>query len=86
MYGFLPVTQPLKEYKSSVFSSSLIRLQEIANNLPKLLLTDRLERTVQYLSKDDLDVSELIDRSNAEEINLAMSQMSFIAHAYILGG
>jgi len=86
MYGFLPVTQPLKEYKSSVFSSSLIRLQEIANNLPKLLLTDRLERTVQSLSKDDLDVSELIDRSNAEEINLAMSQMSFIAHAYILGG
>ena len=64
----------------------MFRIQEVANNLPKLLLTDRVERTINSLSKDDFDVSELLDKNSEEEINLAMSQLSFIAHAYILGG
>ena len=86
MNGFLPINPPLKEYHSSSDSSSLLRIQEVANNLPKLLLTDRVERTINSLSKDDFDVSELLDKNSEEEINLAMSQLSFIAHAYILGG
>ncbi len=86
MNGFLPINPPLKEYHSSSAFSSLFRIQEVANNLPKLLLTDRVERTINSLSKDDFDVSELLDKNSEEEINLAMSQLSFIAHAYILGG
>ena len=86
MNGFLPINPPLKEYHSSSAFSSLLRIQEVANNLPKLLLTDRVERTINSLSKDDFDVSELLDKNSEEEINLAMSQLSFIAHAYILGG
>ena len=86
MNGFLPINPPLKEYHSSSASSSLLRIQEVADNLPKLLLTDRVERTINSLTKDDFDVSELLDKNSEEEINLAMSQLSFIAHAYILGG
>ena len=86
MNGFLPINLPLKKYHSSSAFSSLFRIQEVANNLPKLLLTDRVERTINSLSKDDFDVSELLDKNSEEEINLAMSQLSFIAHAYILGG
>ena len=86
MNGFLPINPPLKKYHSSSAFSSLFRIQEVANNLPKLLLTDRVERTINSLSKDDFDVSELLDKNSEEEINLAMSQLSFIAHAYILGG
>ena len=86
MNGFLPINPPLKEYGSSSDSASLLRIQEVANNLPKLLLTDRVERTINLLSTDDFEVSELLDKNSEEEINLAMSQLSFIAHAYILGG
>ena len=86
MNGFLPINPPLKEYHSSSAFSSLLRIQEVANNLPKLLLTDRVERTINSLTQDDFDVSELLDKNSEEEINLAMSQLSFIAHAYILGG
>ena len=86
MNGFLPINPPLKEYGSSSDSASLLRIQEVANDLPKLLLTDRVERTINSLSTDDFDVGELLDKNSEEEINLAMSQLSFIAHAYILGG
>ena len=86
MNGFLPINPPLKEYGSSSDSASLLRIKEVANDLPKLLLTDRVERTIKSLSTDDFDVSELLDKNSEEEINLAMSQLSFIAHAYILGG
>ena len=85
MNGFLPINPPMREYHSPD-TSSLSRIQQLANNLPKMLLTDRVERTINSLSEDDLDVSELLDSNSHEEINLAMSQLSFLAHAYILGG
>ena len=72
MNGFLPINPPLKEYGSSSDSASLLRIQEVANNLPKLLLTDRVERTINLLSTDDFEVSELLDKNSEEEINLAM--------------
>ena len=84
MKGFLPKKPPLKEY--SINSSSLSRLQEIASNLPKLLLTGRLKAMVESLSKDDLSTHELLRSKNERELRLAMVHLSFIAHAYILGG
>ena len=84
MKGFLPEKQPLREYSTN--SSSLNRLQEIATNLPKLLLTGRLQQTVESLKKDDLSAQELLTSKNERELRLAMVHLSFIAHAYILGG
>ena len=84
MKGFLPEKPPLKEY--SINSSSLIRLQEIASNLPKLLLTGRVQSTIESLQKDDLSVQELLATKNERELRLSMVHLSFIAHAYILGG
>ena len=84
MKGFLPEKSPLKEY--SINSSSLNRLQEIASNLPKLLLTGRVQSTVESLKKDDLSIQELLTTKNERELRLAMVHLSFIAHAYILGG
>ncbi len=40
MKGFLPIDKPLRSY-SLVHENSLALLQELATNLPKLLLTDR---------------------------------------------
>ena len=85
MKGFLPIDKPLQGY-SSINENSLAQLQELATNLPKLLLTDRLERSILMMSDDDLCVDSLIQNGSLEEIKLAMVQLSFIAHAYILGG
>ena len=85
MKGFLPIDEPLQGY-SSINENSLTKLQELATNLPKLLLTDRLETNITMMSDDDLCVDSLIQNGSLEEIKLSMVQLSFIAHAYILGG
>lgn len=84
MNGFLPTVPPLREYINT--NDSLSRIQEIASSLPKLLLTDRLDRTIQSLSDDSLNVDCIIRENSEAEIQLAMVHLSFIAHAYILGG
>jgi len=85
MKGFLPIDEPMQGY-SSINENSLTKLQELAANLPKLLLTDRLETNITMMSDDDLCVDSLIQNGSLEEIKLSMVQLSFIAHAYILGG
>jgi len=85
MKGFLPIDEPLKGY-SSINENSLTKLQELATNLPKLLLTGRLETSITMMSDNDLCVDSLIQNGSLEEIKLSMVQLSFIAHAYILGG
>ena len=84
MNGFLPTVPPLREYINT--NDSLSRIQEIASSLPKLLLTDRLDRTIQSLPDDSLNVDCIIQENSEAEIQLAMVHLSFIAHAYILGG
>ena len=84
MDGFLPINPPLREYINR--SNSLSRIQEIASSLPKLLLTDRLDKTIQSLSDDSLNIDLIIRKNSDAEIQLAMVHLSFIAHAYILGG
>ncbi|SVB16154.1 uncharacterized protein METZ01_LOCUS169008 [marine metagenome] len=84
MRGFLPEINPLREY--SIASPSLARLQEIASNLPKLLLTGRVPSTLQSLQRDDLSVDDLVANNLNQDLRLAMVQLSFVAHAYIWGG
>ena len=60
MNGFLPINPPLKEYDSSSDSASLLRIQEVANDLPKLLLTDRVERTINSVSYTHLRAHETL--------------------------
>ena len=80
MKGFLPKEPPLREYQKS--SPSLDRLQEIAHNLPKLLLTSQVQPTVESLTKNDLSIQEILDSNSEREIRLAMVHLSFISHVH----
>ena len=56
--SFLPSLPPAQTYLKCS-SKSLDRLQDIASNLPKLLLTGRVQSTIESLSINDLSVNEL---------------------------
>ena len=58
MQGFLPQKVPSKSY--SVQSESCDRIQEIASNLPKLLLTGKLQSAINKLSPKDLSIDDLL--------------------------
>ena len=83
MQGFLPQKVPSKSY--SVQSGSCDRIQEIASNLPKLLLTGKVQSTINKLSPKDLSIDDLLINQASQDLKLAMSHLSFIAHAYIWG-
>ncbi len=80
---FLPKKDPLSEYKLP--SKSLIRIADIATQLPKLLLTGTVQSTINKLKPNDLSINNLIKSNNTNEIKLAMVHISFISHAYIWG-
>ena len=84
MNTFFPKTPPLKSFKTKAKSLNL--LSNIASSLPKLLLTNKVQPTVDYLDRNAFSVNKLFLNKNTKEINLAMSHLSFIAHAYIWGG
>ena len=84
-HTFLPKTPPIKTYSESP-SESLLRLEEIAGNLPKLLLTGKVQSLIKSLNEEDLSVNELFIESRIKNIRLAMVHLSFISHAYIWGG
>tara|TARA_B110000090_G_scaffold28282_1_gene29406 strand:- start:161 stop:1303 length:1143 start_codon:yes stop_codon:yes gene_type:complete len=83
MQGFLPQKVPSKSY--SVQSESCDRIQEIASNLPKLLLTGKVQSAINKLSPKDLSIDDLLINEASQDLKLAMSHLSFIAHAYIWG-
>ena len=83
MQGFLPQKVPSKSY--SVQSESCDRIQEIASNLPKLLLTGKVQSAINKLSPKDLSIDDLLINQASQALKLAMSHLSFIAHAYIWG-
>ena len=83
MQGFLPQKVPSKSY--SVQSESCDRIQEIASNLPKLLLTGKVQSAINKLSPKDLSIDDLLIKQASQDLKLAMSHLSFIAHAYIWG-
>lgn len=84
MKTFLPNKDPLKKYVTQ--SRSLQKLEHIASELPKLLLTGKVQTTIDGLSKNTLSIKPLLKTNNIQEINLSMVHLSFIAHAYIWGG
>jgi indoleamine 2,3-dioxygenase len=83
MKTFLPTRDPLKGYITK--SKSLERLSVTAAELPKTLLTGRVRQNIDSLNKNALSVDLVIKNNNIREIKLAMSHLSFIAHAYIWG-
>ncbi len=83
MKGFLPKKVPARSY--SIDSNSCARIEEICSNLPKLLLTGKVQSTIDGLSKKDLSIKHLLVNQMGQDLKLAMSQLSFIAHAYIWG-
>ncbi|MDA9332346.1 indoleamine 2,3-dioxygenase [Gammaproteobacteria bacterium] len=83
MQGFIPQKVPSKSY--SVQSESCDRIQEIASNLPKLLLTGKVQSAINKLSPKDLSIDDLLINQASQDLKLAMSHLSFIAHAYIWG-
>ena len=84
MKTFLPKKDPLQKYKTS--TKSLETLAHIANQLPKLLLTGTVQKTIQSLSVNALSIDKVIKNNDQRELKLAMAHLSFIAHAYIWGG
>ena len=83
MQGFLPQKVTSKSY--SVQSESCDRIREIASNLPKLLLTGKVQSAINKLSPKDLSIDDLLINQASQDLKLAMSHLSFIAHAYIWG-
>ena len=84
MHTFLSKTPPLRDYISK--KKSLLNITEIANELPKLLLTNNVQNKINKLKVNELSVDILLKNKSEKEINLAMSHLSFIAHAFIWGG
>ena len=84
MHTFLSKTPPLRNYISK--KKSLLNITEIANELPKLLLTNNVQNKINKLKVNELSIDILLKNKSEKEINLAMSHLSFIAHAYMWGG
>lgn len=73
--GFLPSQDPLRQLPAAFDA-----WEDVAQNLPKYLIAQKVRATVQKLPV--LDVSKLNGRL---EIERAMSALSFIGHAYVWG-
>ena len=84
MHTFLSKIPPLRDYISK--KKSLLTIAEIANELPKLLLTNNVQNKINKLKLNELSVDILLENKSEKEINLAMSHLSFIAHAFMWGG
>ena len=84
MNAFLPKKDPLKSFTTK--SKSLDLISSIANQLPKLLLTGRVQKTINSLNVNSFSINKLLKNNDVRELKLVMAQLSFIAHAYIWGG
>jgi indoleamine 2,3-dioxygenase len=84
MHTFLNKKPPLRSFITK--KKSLLNISQIASELPKLLLTGKVQSRINNLSKNSFSVNYLIKNKKDKEINLAMAQLSFIGHAYIWGG
>tara|TARA_B100001109_G_scaffold189281_1_gene155969 strand:- start:6859 stop:8001 length:1143 start_codon:yes stop_codon:yes gene_type:complete len=83
MRAFISKKPPLRTYKTK--SKSLDLLENISSQLPKLLLTNKVQEKIKQLNKNSFSIDILLKKNSVSEINLAMSHLSFIAHAYIWG-
>lgn len=81
MDGFLGTHEPLKSFTTP--SNSLKNLENIAAEIPKLLLTGSLQKQVNNLDTNDFCIDAVVE--DPANINLAMNFLSFLSHAYIWG-
>jgi indoleamine 2,3-dioxygenase len=81
MDGFLGQNEPLKSF--TISNSSLDVLEEIALEIPKLLLTGSLQKRIDSLNDNAFCINEVLN--NTANLNLAMNFLSFISHAYMWG-
>ena len=69
MHTFLPKKPPIRRYSSQ--KKSLLKINEIASHLPKLLLTNKVQATIKKLNKNSLSVDYLIRNKKEKQINQA---------------
>jgi len=81
MDGFLGTHEPLKSFTTP--SNSLKNLENIAAEIPKLLLTGSLQKQINNLDSNDFCIDAVLE--DPANINLAMNFLSFLSHAYIWG-
>lgn len=81
MDGFLGTHEPLKSFTTP--SNSLKNLENIAAEIPKLLLTGSLQKQIDNLDTNDFCIDAVVE--DPANINLAMNFLSFLSHAYIWG-
>lgn len=81
MDGFLGTHEPLKSFTTP--SNSLKNLENIAAEIPKLLLTGSLQKQINNLDTNDFCIDAVVE--DPANINLAMNFLSFLSHAYIWG-
>ena len=79
--GFLSENIPLRFIKNQTTATTII--DELSQELPKLMLTNKLRSKIDALSSNQLDLN--IKNFNNDELSLLFSQLSFLSHAYILG-
>ena len=79
--GFLSGVIPLRNSDSN--QPDVIKLDQLANSIPKLLLTNKIRYVVDNLDKNFFS-HDLTSHSEAE-IKLFNVQFSFLAHAYVWG-
>ena len=56
MHTFLPKTPPIRNYKTK--TKSLSNLTKVASELPKLLLTNKVQKTINNLSLHKVEKSK----------------------------
>ena len=83
MHTFLSKTPPLQDYISK--KKSLLNITEIANELPKLLLTNNVQNKINKLKVNELSIDILLKNKNEKEINLAMSHFKFYCARFYMG-
>jgi indoleamine 2,3-dioxygenase len=81
MDGFLGTHEPLKSFTTP--SNSLKNLENIATEIPKLLLTGSLQKQINNLDTNAFCIDAVVEDS--ANLNLAMNFLSFLSHAYIWG-
>jgi indoleamine 2,3-dioxygenase len=81
MDGFLGTHEPLKSFTTP--SNSLKNLENIAAEIPKLLLTGSLQKQINNLDTNDFCIDAVVE--DPANLNLAMNFLSFLSHAYIWG-
>ena len=73
MKTFLPKKDPLQKYNTS--TKSLETLAHIADQLPKLLLTGTVQKTIKSLSVNALSIDKVIKNNDQRELKLAMAHL-----------